>query len=62
MEYELAFHYALDTYARRDVAYVMGKIHGKKEGSGDSGGTTIIVPQQEIEQWVKEQYEDEEEE
>ena len=58
VEYELAFHYALETYVRRDVVYVMGRIFGDKKGKG-KGGTTLIVPQPEIEQWIKEQYENE---
>ena len=58
VEYEIAFHYALETYIRRDVLFIMSKIYGGKKGSGEGKGTTIIVPQPEIKEWVKKQYED----
>ena len=60
IDYELAFHYALETYVRRDVVYVMGAIYGDKKDSEGKGGNTIIVPQPEIEAWIKEQYEKDE--
>ena len=60
IDYELAFHYALETYIRRDLVFVMGKVFGNKTKSGDKDGTTIIVPQPEIEQWIKEQYDKDE--
>ena len=60
VEYDLAFYYALETYVRRDVVFVMGSIYGAKKGKGKGkGGTTLIVPQPEIEEWIKEQYENE---
>ena len=60
IDYELAFHYALETYIRRDLVFVMGKVFGTKKKPGDKDGTTIIVPQPEIEQWIKEQYDKDE--
>lgn len=47
-------HYALETYTRRDVAFVMSKIYGGK--GSDKGGTTISIKHPEIEEWVAEQY------
>ncbi|KKM77944.1 hypothetical protein LCGC14_1364950 [marine sediment metagenome] len=60
IDYELAFHYALETYIRRDLVFVMGKVFGDNKDSEGKGGTTIIVPQPEIEQWIKEQYDKDE--
>ena len=59
-DYHYALHYALNTYVRRDVLFVMSKIFKGKESSGGSkppGTTTIIIEQPEIEQWIEEQYE-----
>lgn len=56
IEYNLALHYALETYNRRDIMFIMSKIYGKK--GGDKGDINLTIPQTEIEDWVKKQYED----
>lgn len=60
VDYNYAIHYALETYTRRDVAYVMKNIFGNNKDSNPSGTTTIKIEQPEIEQWIKEQYEEDE--
>lgn len=57
IDYEFALHYALDTYARRDVAFVMESIYGEK--GDDKGNTSIKIEHPEIEAWIKKQYEKE---
>lgn len=46
----------METYVRRDIAFVMSKIYGKK-GDKDKGEFGFTVDQSEIEEWVREQYE-----
>lgn len=60
LDYNLALNYALETYIRRDLVFVMSSIYGGKKKGKSGKGTTIIVPQPEIEEWVRKQYEDDE--
>jgi hypothetical protein len=57
IEHELALHYALETYIRRDALFLMSKFLGKSKGKS-SGYTefTLVVPQVEIEQYIAESY------
>ena len=58
IDYNLALYYALETYGRRDLIYVMSRIYGKKGKKGkDTFGFKIEQP--EIEEWVAKQYEKE---
>lgn len=58
IDYNLALNYALDTYVRRDLLFVMGKIYGQKKKK--PGDKDFVIKHLEIEEWIKEQYEDEE--
>ena len=58
IEHNLALHYALETYIRRDVMFVMSKIYGSKKP--EKGDITITIEHPDIEKWIKEQYEKEE--
>lgn len=62
VEYNLALSYSLETYARRDLVYVMSKIYGDKKGNKgkDTFGFTIEHP--EIEAYIRESYNKEESE
>lgn len=55
-EYVYAVQYAQETYIRRDVGFIMSKIYGKKD-KGNDKTLNISVPQTDIENWVKQQYE-----
>ena len=54
IEYNLALHYALETYIRRDVMFIMSKIYGSKKP--EKGSITITIEHPKIEEWVKKQY------
>ncbi len=56
VELDLALNYALETYIRRDIYFIMTKIYGIKKGEG-KGKTKIVIEHPEIEQYIKESYE-----
>ena len=56
-DYQLALYYASETYVRRDILFIMSKIYGKKNPN-DKGSNTLQIKHPEIEEWIKEQYED----
>ena len=58
VDYNLALNYAMKTYVRRDIGFVMRNIFGKKEGKDKKTfGYKIRHPG--IENYVKESYEGE---
>jgi len=57
LDYELALYYATEAYVRRDILFIMSNIYGKKKTS-DNKGITLKIEHPEIEDWIKEQYED----
>jgi hypothetical protein len=60
VDYELALFYSTETYVRRDILLIMSQIYGDKKGKSQKGSTTLLFEHPEIEEWIKEQYENEE--
>ena len=59
MDRTFALHYALETYVRRDVMFVMSKVFGDGKQPQPTGKVVkLIVPQEEIREWVEKQYEE----
>jgi len=55
IDYNLALNYALETYVRRDIFFIISTVFtSEKEKSSKEIGFTIEHP--EIETWIKEQY------
>ena len=59
IEYNLALNYALETYVRRDVFFIMKTIFTKEEKS-QSRDIGFVIPHPEIEAYIKEQYKEKE--
>lgn len=58
MELQLAIHYAVETYSRRDVLFIMKAIYGGGKPS-DQGDIAVSISHPDIEKYIKEQYENE---
>lgn len=58
IDLNLAMHYSLETYVRRDTFFVMSKIYGKGK-SNEKGKISFTIEHPEIEAWIKEQYKEE---
>lgn len=57
VDYNLALNYALDTYARRDIVFVMGSIYGKKP-KNYKNTLEISIQHPEIEEYIKKSHEE----
>ena len=60
LEYELALHYAMETYVRRDILFIMSEIYGGKPDKSGNDTITLKIEHPEIEEWIKQQYENDE--
>lgn len=57
VDYNLAVHYAMETYVRRDLLFIMNR--GKKRKTGKDE-IEIEISHPEIEEWISQQYQEEE--
>lgn len=55
MEYKIAFMYALETYSRRDIVYVMEHMFGGKT-STTQGNLDFIIEHPGIEKYIEDSY------
>jgi len=54
LELNLALNYAMETYVRRDLVFVLTKIFANKKGSGNE--INLLFNHPEIEEYIKESY------
>lgn len=59
MDFNLALQYAVETYVRRDVYFIMNSIYSDKKKT-KKGTKKLVIEHPEIEEWVKQQYENDE--
>lgn len=59
VDYNLALNYALETYVRRDVVFIISKIFPSKKGKDSD--IEFTIKHEDIEEWIQEQYEKEQE-
>lgn len=55
-EYQYALTYALETYTRRDILYIMVKIFDTKGKKTPKGGKKMVIKHPDIEKYIEDAY------